>query len=310
MTDPAPSFASNPRIPFALATDLPALPPFRGKRLIVNIAVNVEHWPFDRPMPRAILPPPHGAVAIPDVPNFAWVEYGLRAGMPRLLDLCRHLGVRASALNNATICTHYPRLAEAMLAAGWEFVGHGVYQRSLVLVEDEEAWIAESLATMRGFSGQKVRAWLGPGLGETARTPEVLRRHGVTFLHDWVLDDVPVWMRTEAGPMLALPYTVELNDVPVFLLQHQASTALADRIRATLGFFARSGGFDRTRVMTIALHPHVIGVPHRMDSFWAAMEELAAHPEVAFATSSEIGDWYAGLHPAPAWATGGAAPGG
>ena len=76
---------------------------------------------------------------------------------------------------------------------------------------------------------------------------------------------------------------------------------MLDRIRATLAFYARSG-FDQTRVMTIALHPHVIGVPHRMEPLWTAMEELAAHPEVAFATSSEIGDWYAALHPAPDWA--------
>ena len=90
MTQPQP----NPRIPFALSTDLPKLPPFRGKRIVVNLAVNVEYWPFDRPMPRAVLPPPHGAQGpVPDVPNFTWVEYGLRAGMPRLLELCRHFGV-------------------------------------------------------------------------------------------------------------------------------------------------------------------------------------------------------------------------
>ena len=67
----------NPRIPFVLEGDEPPLPPFKGKRVVVNVAVNVEHWPFDQPMPRAILPPPHGMKAVPDVPNFTWVEYGL-----------------------------------------------------------------------------------------------------------------------------------------------------------------------------------------------------------------------------------------
>jgi peptidoglycan/xylan/chitin deacetylase (PgdA/CDA1 family) len=289
---------ANPRIPFALSPELPVLPPFRGRRVIVNLAVNVEHWPFDQPMPRAVLPPPHGMKAVPDVPNFTWVEYGLRAGMPRLLELFGRLGLPASALTNATVCTHYPRLAEAMLQAAWEFVGHGLYQRSLAVVEDEAAVVAEALSTMRGFSGQPVRAWLGPGLGETAQTPEVLRLNGIEYLHDWLVDDVPVWMRTTAGPLLAVPYTVELNDVPIYMIANRGSAELADRIRASLAFFARTG-FDRTRVMTIALHPHVIGVPHRMESFTTAIEELAAHPEVAFATSSEIGDWYAALVPPP-----------
>jgi hypothetical protein len=289
---------SNPRIPYRLEGDERPLPPFDSKRVVVNVAVNVEHWPFDRPMPRAILPPPHGARVVPDVPNFTWTEYGLRVGMARILALCRQLGITASALNNADICTYYPRLAEAMLTAGWEFVGHGLYQRGLGTMENDAEVVAESLATMRRFSGQPVRAWLGPGMSEKLDTPEVLLENGVTFLHDWLVDDEPVWMRTAAGPMVSLPYTVELNDVPVFLITNQGSTALLDRIRATMAFYARTG-FDRTRVMTIALHPHVVGVAHRMEPLWTALEELAAHPEVTFATSSQLGDWFTALRPAP-----------
>lgn len=290
---------SNPRIPFALEGDAPPLPRFAGRRVVVNVAINVEHWPFDQPMPRAILSPPHGIRAVPDVPNFTWVEYGLRVGMPRLLEMCAQLGIRASSLSNAQICTHYPRLAEAMLKADWEFVGHGLYQRALATHDNDEEIVATSLATLRQFSGQRVCAWLGAGLSEKEDTPEVLRRHGVTYLHDWLVDDVPVWMRTAEGPMLSLPYTVELNDVPIYVIGQHASAALSDRMRDTMAFFARDG-FSRTRVMTIALHPHVIGVAHRMESFRAAMESLAAHPEVAFATSSEIGDWFTAIQPPPA----------
>lgn len=289
---------ANPRIPFALESETLALPPWQGRRVIVNLAVNVEHWPFDQPMPRAILTPPHGIRAVPDVPNFTWVEYGLRVGMPRLLALCAELGIRASNLSNAEICTHYPRLAEAMLRADWEFVGHGLYQRALATFEDDAAMVAQSLAIMRGFSGQPVRAWLGAGLSEKADTPEVLHRNGIRFLHDWLLDDVPVWMTTSEGPLLSLPYTVELNDVPIYVIGQHPSAALADRIRDSLAFFAQDG-FSRTRVMTVALHPHVIGVPHRMESFTRVVRELAAHPQVAFATSSEIGDWFSGLVPPP-----------
>jgi hypothetical protein len=289
---------ANPRIPYRLESDAPSLPPFNGRRVVVNICVNVEHWPFDQPMPRAVLPGPHGAKVIPDVPNFTWVEYGLRVGMARIIELTKALGVKASNLSNADICTHYPRLAEAMLAEGWEFVGHGLFQRGLATIEDDAAHVAQALATMRAFSGQKVRAWMGAGMSEKADTPELLRRNGIEYLQDWLVDDVPVWMKTADGPLLSVPYTVELNDVPVYMLANQASEALPDRIRATMAFYAR-GGFARTRIMTIALHPHIIGVAHRMEPFWRVMEELAKHPQVTFATSSEIGDWFTALHPAP-----------
>jgi peptidoglycan/xylan/chitin deacetylase (PgdA/CDA1 family) len=289
---------ANPRIPFALSGSTQALPPFRGKRVIVHVAVNVEHWPFDQPMPRAILPAPHGTKPIPDVPNFTWVEYGLRVGMQRILDLSAEFGLRFGALCNASICTHYTPLAEAMLKADWEFVGHGLYQKSLATFENDAEIVEQSLDVMRRFSGQPVRAWLGPGLGEKPDTPEVLRRNGIRYLHDWLLDDEPLWMRTADGPMVSLPYTVELNDVPVFLLANQDSDALSRRARTTLACFARTG-FERTRVMTLALHPHIIGVPHRFEPFRDLISELAAHPQVAFATSSEIGEWFEAACPAP-----------
>lgn len=43
---------SNPRIPFQLASDRPPLRPFQGRPVMVNIAVNIEYWPFDRPIDR------------------------------------------------------------------------------------------------------------------------------------------------------------------------------------------------------------------------------------------------------------------
>ena len=73
----------NPRIPFQMASERPALEAPHGKPLIVNVVVAIEYWPFERPMPRGILPAPHGAQSEPpDVANYSWVEYGLRCGMP------------------------------------------------------------------------------------------------------------------------------------------------------------------------------------------------------------------------------------
>jgi allantoinase len=75
------------RIPFMLASARPPLEPPDGRPLLVHIVVNVESWAFDRPPARTLLPPPHGEACVPDVPNYSWVEYGLRCGMPRLFRL-------------------------------------------------------------------------------------------------------------------------------------------------------------------------------------------------------------------------------
>lgn len=282
----------NPRIPYQMASARARLEPLRGKPLMVNPVVNIEYWPFDQKMPRGILPPPHGAqVEPPDLPNYAWVEYGMRCGMPRLFDALGRRGLKASAFMNAQCADVYPALAKAVVDAGWELVGHGWYQRSLKQVPNEEAEIERCLARLRELSGRKVRGWFGAGGGESMATPDILQRCGIDFIHDWLIDDLPCWMTTAGGPLLCLPYTWELNDVPIWVVQGQSSDEFLKRLEATLAVLERE--LDKQpRVLTLALHPHVIGVPHRTYYLEKALDLLAARSDTVFVTSSEIADWF------------------
>lgn len=283
---------SNPRVPFTLSSDRPPLAAPQGKPIIVNLAMNIEYWPFDRPMPRGVLPPPHGKPSDPpDVPNFAWVEYGLRCGLPRFMDAVGSRGLPVSALMNAQVADVYPSIADAVLKADWELVGHGWFQRSLKQVEDQEGEITRSLSRLRELSGQPVKAWLGPGIGETLETPELLKKHGIEYLHDWLLDDLPCWMRTSEGPMVAMPYTFELNDVPIYAVQNSSTDEIYRRLEATLAVFDRETR-TQPKVLTIALHPHLIGVAHIAHHFERCLDLLMARDDVVFMTSSQIGDWF------------------
>ncbi|WP_425093296.1 polysaccharide deacetylase family protein [Tropicimonas sp. S265A] len=285
---------SNPRVPYQFAPDRAPLPPLAGKKMIVHVAMNIEYWPFDRPMPRGIIPPPHGAApAPPDVPNYAWVEYGMRCGMPRIMSMLAARGIAASAFINAQVADVYPSLMSAVVDAGWELVGHGWFQQSLKAVEDERAVIVQSLDRLAQITGARPRAWLGCGLGETMDTPDILKQEGIEFLHDWPLDDLPFWMRTDHGPLVGLPYTFELNDVPVYAIQSGSTDEYLKRVEATLKVYeaeiARTG---QPRIVTLALHPHIIGVPHIAQGFEQALDLLAARDDTVFVTSSQMGDWF------------------
>ena len=279
---------SNPRIPYQLASHRPRLEPLNGKPLMVNVVMNIEYWPFDRPMPRGILPPPHGAqIPPPDLPNFSWVEYGMRSGMARLLDMLKARNIKATTFFNAQVADVYPSLTKEVLDAGWEFVGHGWFQRSLKQVEDETAEIKRCLARLEKLTGKKTRGWFGAGGAETTKTPEIFKQCGLDFIHDFVLDDLPNWLRTEHGPLLALPYTFELNDVPIWVIQGQSSDELLKRLETTLKVFEREIEWQ-PRVLTFGLHPHVVGVPHRAYYFEKALDLLLARKDTQFVTSSEI----------------------
>ena len=283
---------SNPRIPYQLARTRPRLEPLNGKPIMVHLAMNIEYWPFDRPMPRGIIPPPHGAQQDPpDVPNYSWVEYGMRCGMSRCMDMLEQRDLKASAFLNAQVCDVYPSLVTEVVKADWELVGHGWFQRSIKHVDDEAEEIQKSLARLQQACGKKTRAWLGAGLGETADTPDHLKHQGIDFLHDWTLDDLPNWMRTVHGPMVALPYTFELNDVPVYAIQQSSSDEILKRLDATLAVFEREAE-KQTRILTLALHPHIIGVPHIAYYLEKALDRLTSRSDTIFVTSTEMGEWF------------------
>ena len=282
----------NPRVPFLLADERPALAPPEGKPLIVHVVVNVETWPFDQPMPRKLLSAPHGADAVPDVPNFSWVEYGLRAGMPRLFALFAERRVPISAFINAGVCDDYPRLAERVGEARWEIVGHGYRQRSLQAEGAGEREVIErSLERLERFYGVRPRGWLGPGLKETLDTPDHLKAAGIEYVCDWVIDDLPDWMQTRHGPLICMPYTLELNDSTLYAVQQHPSDTMYRRMLDSLACFDRELA-RQPRVLTLALHPHLIAVPHRMVHLERMIEALQARADTIFMTGGAIADWF------------------
>lgn len=289
---------SNPRVPYRLSSERPALAPLDGKRILVHLVVNVEHWQFDQPMPRTIVTPPHGRETVPDIPNFSWADYGMRAGMPRILDAFASRKLPASTSFNAGVIDAYPQAAAAMRDAGWEFIGHGMHQKSTNHVEGgEQALIKACLDKMEAFTGKRSRGWLSPGLRETTESADILKESGIDYVCDWVIDDRPSWMTTRAGPLIAMPYNVEINDSIVYAIEHHATGEMANRLEFTLRRFERECR-DSALVLAIGLHPHLIAVPHRIHELERMLDLLMASPDVGFFTGSEIADWYAAVEPA------------
>jgi allantoinase len=289
---------SNPRIPYMMASDRPSLAPPNGKPIIVHLVVNVENWLFDNAMPRKILTAPHGLEQVPDVPNYSWAEYGMRCGMPRLLNCFVERGLPASVSLNAGVIEAYPTLAAAMRDADWEFIGHGVHQKSIQGEADEGALIDQSLSLIEAFTGCRPPGWLGPGLKETVDTPDILKEQGVEYVFDWVVDDLPCWMTTAHGPLLSMPYALDINDSIVYAVEKHASPEMYRRLADTLDLFGREAQ-SQPRVLTLGLHPHLIGVPHRMVYLEKMLDLLQDHPDTIFMTGREIADWFVAECPPP-----------
>jgi len=279
------------RLDYSAISQRPRLELPGGARLAVWVIVNVEEWDPTQPMPRTVLTPPAGGSPLPDVPNWAWHEYGNRVGFWRMLDVLNHCHVRAVLAINGSAIQRYEPIARAALECGWEFIGHGFTQQSMQKVADERDDIRKTAAAIHGFTGKPPRGWLGPGLTETWETPDLLVEEGFDYVCDWVLDDQPVWLKTRTRPIVNLPYTQECNDVAMMLIQHHKAGEYYDRaidqFEQLYADAARSA-----RIMALVVHPYIMGAPHRLKYFRNALTRIQEHRDVLFWTGEEILDWF------------------
>ena len=282
---------ANPRTEFSPLFQRPALKLPDDARVAVWPVINVEEWDMTQPMARTVLPTPQGVSVIPDIANFGWFDYGLRVGFWRFKQVLDRHGIRATVSLNASVCLSYPRLVEASLQSGWELMGHGFIQRALPIEPDERAVIRRTLQTIKDFSGKAPRGWMGPGLAETFDTPDILAEEGIEYVCDWCNDDQPYVMNVKHGRLVSIPYTLEINDIPIYLIQHHRAPEIFDRARDQFDTLYREGA-ESARIMAISTHPYITGVPHRIKYYDMIFDYIRQFSGVVFMTGSEILDWY------------------
>ncbi len=284
------------RIAYSPISERPPLVLPGGARMVVWTIVNVEEWDIDQTMPRTVLTPPAGGSPSPDIPNWAWHEYGNRVGFWRMLEVLDALEIKAVLAINGSAIRSYEAISRAALARGWEFMGHGFTQRNMQKVADERDDIARTTRVIQEFTGRRPRGWLGPGLTETWETPDLLSEDGYDYVCDWVLDDQPVVLKTRSRPIVNVPYTQECNDVAMMLIQHHQGIEYYQRARDQFDqLYADSR--DSARIMALVVHPYIMGAPHRLKYYRRILEEIRSHDDVLFWTGEQIFDWYLGQRP-------------
>jgi len=279
------------RCDYSAIVDRPPLKFRGGARLVLWPIVNLEVWDIARPMPRQVLPAPTGVPLLPDVPHWTWHEYGMRVGVWRFFDLFRKRGIRPTLAINARVCEDYVRVAEEAKREAWEFMGHGYDQMPIHKCENQREMIERSVGIISRFTGKRPLGWLGPGLTQTLETPEFLAEAGVKYIADWVHDDEPTTIRTVKGELVTLPYTVELNDIAMMIVQHHESDYL---LRRTVDAFDRlyAEGEHRAKIMAVAIHPYISGQPHRIKYLEAIYDYAARFDGVLHWNGEQIYEWY------------------
>jgi len=243
-----------------------------GKRLAVFFCNNIEFFAF-----RAGLGSDStGAPSDQNQRNYAWRDYGNRVGIWAYFDLLDEFGLPGAHNVNSAVLEECPAIVERMNARGDEYVGHGRTnsERQDVLWEEDEArLIAECTEVVTRLSGKPPTGWLGPYLAQTGVTLDLLKEAGYRYCMDWALDDQPIWMKTRSGPILSVPYPIELNDSPTLVFRRHTGRMFEEMLIDQFDeMFEQSRKYPL--VYSVALHPFIVGQPFRLRALRRAIRHI------------------------------------
>ena len=169
---------------------------------------------------------------------------------------------------------------------------HGYHQMATHLVEDQRAMIRDAIAALREAGGHDPVGWLAPGLTETLETPDLLAEAGIRYCADWVVDDLPRHIETTHGPLLTMPYSVELNDIPMMMIQHHRAEELYDRTVAQFERLYEEAGSRGPRSWALPSIPISAASRTASAGSSARWPIIAGRPGTLFWQGRQIMDWY------------------
>lgn len=230
----------------------------------------------------------------PDPMNVAWREYGSRVGVFRMIEGLADVGAPVTGIVNGAVFEEFPQIIREATEAGWSWVAHGWDNSTLqtFLPDDvEPGYIERVTQTIERATGTRPRGWLGPVLAQSKNTLDLLADAGYDYNLDWGCDDAPFDFNVSNGRLVSVPYSVEVNDIPAFLYQHQTPDQFANTIRAHVDQIVTEGG-SHPRVLGLGVHPFLVGQPARFGAFKKIVRELVERDDVFVTTADAVADLY------------------
>lgn len=253
-----------------------------GKRLAVYVALGVESYRFGDGHTEDLL----GDVSAPDLVNTSWRDYGNRVGAFRVLDRLARLSIPPTVLLNTDVYDTAPDVMTAARRGGAEIVGHGLSNSDSLAGLDpdrERSYLAAVAARIAAEEGAPPGGWSSPWLTHTPSTPDLLAATGYGYLLDLRLDDQPVWLNTLGGPLLAIPYALELNDSTSIIGRGASATDFADMIVDEFDELLEAAA-EQPLVMSVVVHSFISGAPFRLKQLTRALQHLTAHGDAVWFT--------------------------
>ena len=280
------------RVDYSPIIDRPIIKWPNGARVALWVSPNVEHYEYMPNDDAARTPWPR--TPFPDVQQYSYRDYGNRVGFWRMLETLDKYNIRSCVSLNVAVLEHFPEIRDAMVERNYDYMSHGIYNTRYLYTyteEQEREFYRDTIETLKLHTGKQLKGMLGPAISGTERTPDLMAEAGLIYHTDWMHDDQPVPIKVKSGKLISVPYSIELNDSSLLRDNHYEGDYFARICMAQFDQLYKEGA-ESGRVMCIALHPFLIGQPHRIKYLDEILSHIMSHDGVWQTTADEIADYY------------------
>jgi len=266
-----------------------------GKTLALWVNVGLQFFPLNQ-KGEPFKVPGGMTMPYPDLRHYTLRDYGNRVGIYRFFKAFDRYGIQPTVAMNTRLAERNPQLLSAVCDRGYEIICHGMHMDALhyggMNPVVERDLIRSSLDKLRHLSGQAVRGWLSPAKSQSHHTPDYLSSYDVDYICDWVNDELPYEFKTTSGPITAMPLSTELEDRFIIMSNLHSEESWLQQIKDACDFLLKESQEQGGRLLSLSVHPWLLGQPHRIKKLEEALEYLTSQAGVWSASASDILDAY------------------
>jgi peptidoglycan/xylan/chitin deacetylase (PgdA/CDA1 family) len=265
-----------------------------GKPLAVSVSVMLEGWaapdaPGIGPMGNPLRP------GVVDLQARSWADYGARTGAWRLLDLLDQEATKAVFYTSGVVAEQYPALTAAIARRGHGVCAHGWSQGTLpayLTAEQEAAEIGRCVDIIEAVTGSPPPGWLSPRCTPSVLTSGFLKQQGFSFQAEMFDADLPYLIHTPSGPLVGMPFTMEVNDMPLYVRYGNEPDAFTRTLTKIVEGWPRLG--SPHACLDITLHAHIFGRPYGALALLDSLAVVKRNPHCWLTNHAEVAGLWAG----------------
>ncbi|MEL7069031.1 MAG: polysaccharide deacetylase [Cyanobacteria bacterium J06581_3] len=224
----------------------------------------------------------------------SWARYGPKVGVPRILDMLKKKGVKASFFVPGYTAELYPELIRRIFEEGHEVGVHGYIHKKPSDLSDieEEAALVKTIQILKEITGEKPVGYRSPWWDMKTSTPALLARHNMRYDSSLMDDDAPYTLSTDSGDLVELPlhWTNDDWEQFAFTVDPPTGSGVIETCEKAFQLWKEEfeGMYHYQRAFVLTMHPEVIGRPARLMMLERLIDHMQSFEGVWLTTCGDI----------------------